>query len=111
MCALALTPPEPKNNAYPQSLQGASPSFEAGPWRAGIENRNINKYNEKAATALISVLSANLAALYWLSRTGHCPALVRSLDFTLQHWVLYLHREGNTRAALCQFHTCPRAVK
>lgn len=73
----------------PWSLWGASPGFEAGPWRAIIENENRNKYNEQAAATPISLLSTNRAALYWLSRSGHLPALVRSLDFTLQHWVLH----------------------
>lgn len=72
----------------PWSLWGASPGFEAGPWRARIENENKNKYNNQAAATPISLLSTNRAALYWLSRSGHLPALVRSLDSTLQHWVL-----------------------
>lgn len=78
---MALIPPEPKSNVHPQSFQGASPGFEAGPWRARIENKNNNKYNEKAAAALISPLSANPAALYWLSRAGHCPALGKEFGF------------------------------
>lgn len=94
-----------------RTSKGVSPSFKQAPrnqeWKTEIKINTVNKTEIKISTvaAMISLLSANQAALYGTADPGTILHEHRAWSSLCCTECFISGREGNSRAAVCQFHT------